>query len=218
MIKLPLGPVMGLFQSRVRLFDVTLTRDVAGRPAPPQISADRYPSGIIQPANSRTLEWAAASGLLVTNGAYVLHTKAPVYVVDLMRGALLVDAHLTTVVTGKAPQGAASVVLTDVDGETIGTADVDPDTWRWSFTPDPEEPFAPGYVLNAQAFDGEDEPLSTSLRTAVGLAAMSVSGKQTYARHNGLLWKAWGLQNWAPHQTIARYILTQYHDTDGNIT
>lgn len=40
---------------------------------------------------------------------------------------------------------------------------------------------------------------------------------QSYIRHNGQIWKAWQVQNWAPHTKIGRYILTRYVDADGTI-
>lgn len=129
MIKLPLQPVMQLFQSRVTLFDATFTRDASGRELPPAKSADRMASGIIQPAGDRLLQFAANSGLVIQDGAYVLHTRAVVNAVNLTAGS-----------------------------------------------------------------------------------AATAAGVQTYCRHNGFVWKAWGLQNWAPHQAIGRYLLTRYLD------
>lgn len=46
----------------------------------------------------------------------------------------------------------------------------------------------------------------------------SSSGDQTYIRHNGDIWKVWGIQNWKPHSPIGRYILTRYVNIDGTIT
>lgn len=44
------------------------------------------------------------------------------------------------------------------------------------------------------------------------------TGDQTYIRHNGDIWKVWGIQNWKPHSAIGRYILTRYVNIDGTIT
>lgn len=46
----------------------------------------------------------------------------------------------------------------------------------------------------------------------------STSGVQTYVRHNGNIWKAWSIQDWAPRGSLNRYILTRYVNVDGNIT
>lgn len=46
----------------------------------------------------------------------------------------------------------------------------------------------------------------------------STSGVQTYIRHNGDIWKVWGIQNWRPHARIGRYLLTRYVNVDGSIT
>lgn len=46
----------------------------------------------------------------------------------------------------------------------------------------------------------------------------STSGVQTYIRHNGDIWKVWGIQNWKPHAVIGRYLLTRYVNVDGGIT
>lgn len=46
----------------------------------------------------------------------------------------------------------------------------------------------------------------------------SSSGVQTYIRHNGDIWKVWGIQNWQPHAKIGRYLLTRYVNVDGSIT
>jgi hypothetical protein len=42
-------------------------------------------------------------------------------------------------------------------------------------------------------------------------------GNQTYIRHNGDIWKAWGIQNWKPHAVIGRFLLTRYVNVDGSI-
>lgn len=51
-------------------------------------------------------------------------------------------------------------------------------------------------------------------------AATNVQGaeleRQTFIRHNGNIWKAWNVQNWLPHQKIARYIITRYVNTNGD--
>lgn len=46
----------------------------------------------------------------------------------------------------------------------------------------------------------------------------SASGAQSYVRHNGDIWKVWGIQNWKPHAVIGRYLLTRYVNIDGSIT
>lgn len=46
----------------------------------------------------------------------------------------------------------------------------------------------------------------------------STSGVQSYVRHNGDIWKVWGIQNWQPHAVIGRYLLTRYVNVDGSIT
>jgi hypothetical protein len=46
----------------------------------------------------------------------------------------------------------------------------------------------------------------------------AATGVQTYVRHNGNIWKAWAIQDWAPHNKLKRYILTRYVNIDGNIT
>lgn len=53
---------------------------------------------------------------------------------------------------------------------------------------------------------------------AAGNVNGSTSGVQTYIRHNGDIWKVWGIQNWQPHAKIGRYILTRYVNVDGTIT
>lgn len=45
----------------------------------------------------------------------------------------------------------------------------------------------------------------------------STNSVQTYIRHNGDLWKVWAIQNWKPHASIARYMLTRYVNVDGSI-
>lgn len=45
----------------------------------------------------------------------------------------------------------------------------------------------------------------------------ATSGFQTYVRHNGNIWKAWAIQDWAPHNRLKRYILTRYVNIDGSI-
>lgn len=40
-------------------------------------------------------------------------------------------------------------------------------------------------------------------------------GRQTFVRHGGQLWKAWAVQDWSPHSTLGRWILTRYVNTDG---
>lgn len=45
----------------------------------------------------------------------------------------------------------------------------------------------------------------------------STSGDQTYIRHNGNIWKAWAIQDWAPRGPLNRYILTRYVNVDGSI-
>ncbi len=37
---------------------------------------------------------------------------------------------------------------------------------------------------------------------------------QTYIIQNGNYWKAWAVQDWQPHQKIARYLLTRYLNVD----
>lgn len=56
-----------------------------------------------------------------------------------------------------------------------------------------------------------------TLFTATNLNG-SVTGAQSYVRHNGDIWKVWGIQNWKPHAVIARYLLTRYVNIDGSIT
>jgi hypothetical protein len=45
----------------------------------------------------------------------------------------------------------------------------------------------------------------------------STTGVQSYIRHNGDIWKVWGIQNWQPHAVIGRYLLTRYVNVDGSI-
>jgi len=45
----------------------------------------------------------------------------------------------------------------------------------------------------------------------------AANGVQTYIRHNGDLWKVWAIQNWKPHASIGRYLLTRYVNIDGSI-
>jgi len=40
--------------------------------------------------------------------------------------------------------------------------------------------------------------------------------RQTFVRHNGNIWRLWKIQGWAPHQRIARYVLTRYVNVNGN--
>lgn len=44
--------------------------------------------------------------------------------------------------------------------------------------------------------------------------AVGASGVQTYVRHAGEIWRVWGLQNWAPHSNIKRYLCTKHDRTD----
>lgn len=40
--------------------------------------------------------------------------------------------------------------------------------------------------------------------------------RQTFVRHSGNIWKVQKIQDWTPHQKIARYIITRYVNTNGN--
>jgi hypothetical protein len=44
------------------------------------------------------------------------------------------------------------------------------------------------------------------------------SGRQTYVRHEGGLWKLWTVNGWGPHTDIGYYVITRYIDTNGVIT
>lgn len=64
--------------------------------------------------------------------------------------------------------------------------------------------------------DGEyilhtDHPVS-----AADNAQDALTNRQTFVRHNGNVWKLWKIQGWAPHQRIARYVLTRYVNLNGN--
>lgn len=43
-----------------------------------------------------------------------------------------------------------------------------------------------------------------------------MTNRQTFVRHNGNVWKVWKIQDWRPHQKIARYVLTRYVNLNGN--
>lgn len=51
--------------------------------------------------------------------------------------------------------------------------------------------------------------------TACDLSGTTGStGRQTYIRHAGEIWRVWGIQTWAPHTSINRYLLTKHARTD----
>ncbi len=55
--------------------------------------------------------------------------------------------------------------------------------------------------------------------TAADLSNNVDSGRQSFIRHAGEIWKVWGLQSWAPCAgPIQRYLLTKYVNINGNIT
>lgn len=210
-MKMPLSPVLNIFGSTITLFDVSHGRDDLGRPAPPLITPNRTPRGIIQPSGSRTLEWAARAGILTQGGLMTLHTKAAVHIVDLQGGALSIDAVNRSLITGTAPNGVAYILL-DIDGDEPVEVIVADNLW--SYAP----PLAPslgvtihaaGYAANDSVYGGEASVLAGSMGTGAGV--------QTYVRRAGKLWKAWGVGDWRPHTNIGRYILTQYFDSDAVI-
>lgn len=45
--------------------------------------------------------------------------------------------------------------------------------------------------------------------------ATNGQGMQTYVRHGGQVWKAHAVQDWEPHASIGRWILTRHLDIDG---
>lgn len=51
-------------------------------------------------------------------------------------------------------------------------------------------------------------------------AADNVQGaetnRQTFVRHSNNIWKVWRIQDWTPHQKIARYIITRYVNLNGD--
>lgn len=57
---------------------------------------------------------------------------------------------------------------------------------------------------------------AAAIKVATNVNGSSI-GEQTYIRHNGNIWKAWAVQNWAPHAKLGRYILTRYVNVDGGI-
>lgn len=212
MIKLPLQPVMATFQSKLTLFEVTLQRERAGRPAAPLVEPDRYPSGIIQPSTARTLQWAAAQGMLIAGGELTMHTKAPVWMARQQRAPVSVTVAPTSIF-GVAPVSTATVQLY-LDATPLALVNVNQTTWVYtvaaSSLPGTSTVTAEFYTLDAT------EPTLPRLRANVGNTA-SLAGLQTYVRHAGEIWKAWGVGDWRPHQKIARYILQRYFDTDGKI-
>lgn len=42
------------------------------------------------------------------------------------------------------------------------------------------------------------------------------TGRQTYVRHGGEVWKVWALQTWTPHTNIRRFLLTKYGGGDAD--
>ena len=60
---------------------------------------------------------------------------------------------------------------------------------------------------------------TAGVMSAADLANGSATGRQTFVRHAGEIWKVWGMQNWAPCAgQIQRYLATKYVNVDGNIT
>lgn len=49
---------------------------------------------------------------------------------------------------------------------------------------------------------------------AADLTQTASTGRQTYVRHVGEVWKVWGLQDWNPHTAIRRYLMTKYVHAD----
>lgn len=84
MIVLPLNPVLNLFGSSVTVFDVVQGRDSDGIPIDATPSPDRNIFGIIQPAGDKDIRLLPEGQQ--SDGAYILHTPAPVFAADNVQG------------------------------------------------------------------------------------------------------------------------------------
>lgn len=85
MIRLPVRPAYNLFKSRVIVFDVTQGRDELGNPIVAVPTPDRGIIGVIQPAGDKAIALLPEGAQ--SDGAYILHTDAPIYIADNAQGS-----------------------------------------------------------------------------------------------------------------------------------